>query len=349
MTRRTDLVDAYLRRLGEEARRVADRVEVAPDTTYLGGGTPSLLGVRELGVLFGQLRAVFGGLGDEVTLEAHPATVTPEAVAAWRDAGVTRLSIGVQSFDDTVLARLGRDHDARQAHAAVDAAVAVGGWSVSVDLITAVEGQDVAADLVAAAASGVDHVSAYTLTIEPGTPFDRRGVTVCDAAEADALDAATAILGGVGLGRYEVSNHARPGSACRHNLAYWRSEWWVGLGPSAAGHEPSVSGGLADRTVNPRLGDWLDGGEPVREVRDPLGWVEDALVAGLRMVEGVDLEELSARSGLEVGRLLAAEVDALVAEGLVSVAGGRLAATPRGMTVLDTVTARLVPLPPPPR
>jgi oxygen-independent coproporphyrinogen-3 oxidase len=110
-----------------------------------------------------------------------------------------------------------------------------------------------------------------------------------------------------------------------------------------------VSGGLADRTVNPRLGDWLDGGEPVREVRDPLGWVEDALVAGLRMVEGVDLEELSARSGLEVGRLLAAEVDALVAEGLVSVAGGRLAATPRGMTVLDTVTARLVPLPPPPR
>ncbi len=156
----------------------------------------------------------------------------------WVDLGFTRLSVGVESTDDAVLARLGRSHDAASGMRAVEAAL-TSGLEVSVDVMTAIEGQDVAADLARVAAEGVDHVSAYVLTIEDGTPFARDRVRVDSDAEVGALDAAETVLGTAGLRRYEVSNHARPGHECRHNLAYWDNRCWLGLGPGAHGHEPA--------------------------------------------------------------------------------------------------------------
>jgi oxygen-independent coproporphyrinogen-3 oxidase len=376
--RRPGVVAAYLARLDVDAADVASRYDVALDTTYLGGGTPSSLRIDELASLLGSLRRRFGSLGDEVTLEVHPATASAQRFAAWRDLGVTRFSIGLESTDDAVLARLGRAHSAadglRAAEWALDAVGGTSGSTVSVDLMCAIGGQDIDAELERIAARGVDHVSCYTLTIEEGTPFERDGVEVDPDVAADAFDAAGSTLGAAGIARYEVSNHAQVGHECRHNLGYWRSEWWLGLGPSAAAllpprpsparprpHSRSVLraapdlGPLAEqnggeivgaRAVNPRLDRWLVGDPPEVEVLDGPAFVADALVAGLRPVDGVDLVALSARTGVDVGARYGAAISELVDDGLATFDGMRLAATPAGMRVLDGVTARLlVPAP----
>jgi oxygen-independent coproporphyrinogen-3 oxidase len=373
--RRPGAVAAYLARLDTEAADVTSRFDIALDTTYLGGGTPSSLRVDELATLLGSLRRRFGSLGDEVTLEIHPATASAERFAAWRDLGVTRFSIGLESTDDAVLARLGRAHSAADGLAAVEwALAAVGGTAgstVSVDLMCAIEGQDVGAELDRIVALGVDHVSCYTLTIEEATPFERDGVEVDPDVAADAFDAAGSVLGAAGIARYEVSNHARAGHECRHNLGYWRSDWWLGLGPSAAAllpprlslartHSRSVlraapdlgplaeqNGGETDdvvgvRAINARLDRWLEGAPPEVEALDGPAFVADALVAGLRPVDGVDLAELSVRTGVDVAATYGQAIVELVGDGLATFDGTRLAATSAGMRVLDRVTARLL-------
>jgi oxygen-independent coproporphyrinogen-3 oxidase len=339
--RSAGVVPAYLARLDAEASRLADRYDVALDTTYLGGGTPSSLRVDEMAVLLGSLRRRFGSLGDEVTLEIHPATASADRLEHWRDLGVTRFSIGVESTDDDVLARLGRNHSASDALEVVAAAVDLD-VDVSVDLITAVEGQDVERELASVASLGVDHVSAYTLTIEEGTPFERDGVTVDPDTEAHAFDRAGDVLGAAGLGRYEVSNHARPGHHCQHNLGYWRSDWWLGLGPSAAAHNPGADGMVAVRAVNARLDDWLDGAAPEQEMLDGPAFVTDALIAGLRLVEGIDLDRLSELSGVDVTADRRVGIERARLVGLVVLDGPMLRATSAGLRVLDHTTALVV-------
>ena len=344
VVRRTaGVVPSYLARLDAEACEAADRFDVDLDTTYLGGGTPSSLRTDELATLLESLRRRFGGLGAEVTLEIHPGTAGAPRLVQWRDLGITRFSIGVESTDDAVLARLGRSHDASTALAVVAAAIDLG-VEVSVDLITAIEGQDVAAELERVAGLGVDHVSAYTLTIEEGTPFARDGVQVDPDVEAFAFDRAGHTLGDAGLVRYEVSNHARPGHECRHNLGYWRSDWWLGLGPSAAAHLPPSQHGpvVAVRTVNDRLGGWLGGAEPHHEALDGPAFVADALIAGLRLVNGVDLAAIEARTAVDVQGECRAAIERLTSDGLVHLEGTTLRASAAGLGVLDRVTAALL-------
>jgi oxygen-independent coproporphyrinogen-3 oxidase len=341
--RSAGVVPSYLGRLDAEAGELADRYDIALSTTYLGGGTPSSLRADELASLLDSLRQRFGSLGDEVTLEIHPGTATIDRLKHWRDAGVTRFSIGVESTDDAVLSRLGRSHDARRALDVVGAAVGLG-VDVSVDLITAVEGQDVGRELSTVASLGVGHVSAYTLTIEEGTPFERDGVVVDPEVEADAFDRAGQTLGRTGLERYEVSNHARPGKECLHNLGYWHSDWWLGLGPSAAAHLPPpegfVNGGVvAVRAVNRHLDDWLDGVAPDEELLDGAAFVADALIAGLRLVEGVDLAELSQRVGVDTLAEQRVGIERAQLAGLVEMDGSTLRATSAGLRVLDRTTA----------
>lgn len=353
LRRAAGAVDAYLERLEVEAATAAERYSIELRSTYLGGGTPSILRVAEMDRLLSSLRRRVGDLGTEVTLEVHPSTASPERFAAWRDLGITRFSIGVESTDDAVLRRLGRSHDAASALAAVDAALAAanaGDTVVSVDLMSAIDGQDIVSELERIASLGVDHVSCYTLTIEAGTPFERTGVTVDPDVAADAFAAAGEVLGRAGLRRYEVSNHARPGAECVHNRAYWQSGWWLGLGPSAAAHLPPIDNGGGDpadsvgvRAVNAPFGEWLAGAPPESEALSPQAWVADALVAGLRMVKGVDLDRLSRRSGVNVAVAYAARIEELAAEGLVRfVKPAVLAATRKGLPILDTVTARLL-------
>ena len=331
-------VGAYLDRLDRELAEAADRCDVQLDTTYLGGGTPSMLRTAELERLLGSVDRRVGGTGSEVTLEIHPSTANPAKLAEWRALGVTRFSIGVESTDDSVLATLGRRHRARDALELVDAALGLDGAVVSVDLMVAVPGQDVDAELTRIVELGTPHVSTYTLTIEPGTPFARDGVAVDPDVEAHAFDRCAEVLSSAGLQRYEVSNHARPGSECRHNRAYWCSDWWLGLGPSASAHEPGRGDAIAVRRVNPHLDRWLAGIDPEIDERDGDGWAFAALVAGLRIAEGVDLAAVGRRAGIDAAARWNDGVDQLVDEGLVEVAGTTVRATAAGVRVLDRVT-----------
>jgi oxygen-independent coproporphyrinogen-3 oxidase len=340
--RRGGAVDAYLTRLGSEIEAALARCEVELRTIYLGGGTPSYLRDDELRRLCDVLRDRLVWATDEVTLEVHPSTATPDRVQRWVDLGITRLSVGVESPDDAVLARLGRSHDGATAMRALELALG-SGLEVSADVMTAIDGQAVARDLARVAATGVPHVSAYVLTIEEGTPFARDRVEVDPEAELAALDAADDVLGSAGLRRYEVSNHARPGHECRHNLAYWENRCWLGLGPGAHGHEPAATpDALTVRRAGRRFDEWLSGVEPELDPRTPEGWLTDAMIAGLRRTGGVDLSDLSRRCGLDAGVTFADAIDEVTRAGLATLDDTRLLATPAGFRVLDQVAAAFV-------
>jgi len=348
--RRSGAVALYLDRLDDECARTVDRLDVAPlHTLYIGGGTPSYLRDAEFVRLMGLLTARLGS-ATETTLEVHPSTATTDRLRLWVDGGVSRLSVGVQSFDDLVLRRLGRPHDAATNRAVVEAALDTGAI-VSVDVITAVDGQDVRAELETAADLGVHHVSAYTLTIEHGTPFAEQGVEVDAVHEFDSLLAADSVLGDHGFERYEVSSHARPGSRSRHNSSYWDHRWWLGLGPGAVAHEP-VGHQRSDcdpivsvRRTNPPVTQWLASTPPQGDGRDPRtvhGWCVDGVISGLRRTDGVDLTELSRRSGIDVETYFAAAVASEVAAGRVVLDGTRVSATDTGRWHLDAVMRTFV-------
>lgn len=247
--RRQVPVDEYLTALTRELDlRVPAPTGVALETLYLGGGTPSRLGADGIARLVGLIRRRFDVRRDaEVTIEANPEDVTPAEAAAWRAAGVTRVSLGVQSFDDTVLQWMHRTHDSRQVTIAVDSLRAAGIDDWSLDLIFALPPEVPrrwSDDLARAIALEPPHVSCYGLTVELHTPLVRwreRGV-VHDADEerygAEFLEA-DRLLGNAGYVHYEVSNYARPGRHSRHNSAYWNRVPYLGLGPSAHSYDGS--------------------------------------------------------------------------------------------------------------
>ena len=345
LERRAGVVTEYLDRLDAEAALMAERFDLSTiETVYVGGGTPSYLRSSEMARLVEIIRCRVGWATREATLEVHPSTATPERAAEWVALGFTRLSVGVQSFDDAVLTTLGRPHDAASGRAAVAACVATGAVT-SLDLITAVPGQDVVADLHAAVELGVDHISAYTLTIEPDTPFARDGVEVSAQAELDALHSADSVLGAAGYRRYEVSNHARPGCESVHNQAYWRNRHWLGLGPSASSHLPVIGSSDAVRSMrhqNAPLDRWLRGDAGESETRDAEELLADAMLCGLRMLRGVDLAEVIEQTGLDPLVHHRDDIAGLVDRGLVVVGDARLRATPAGLVILDQVAAVFV-------
>jgi oxygen-independent coproporphyrinogen-3 oxidase len=344
MRRDAGLVSAYVARVQEEAAAAAARWPDPLRTVYLGGGTPSHLTDPELDAVLAAVATGWGGLGrDETTLEADPNTFDAARAARWRAAGVTRLSIGTQSTQDAVLRFLGRSHTGREGLAAIAAGLAAG-LDVSADVIAAAPGQDLVADLHAIATSGAHHVSVYTLTIEPYTPFALRGVRVDDDQAADDFDLADDVLSAHGFERYEVSNHARPGHRARHNAVYWRGEACLALGPGAAGLEPpgpdDPPGTVAVRVQNPTIKGWLRGDPPERTPLDGLAFALERLMTGLRTLEGVDLADVRAVTGVDVlqrfpeASAVARDHDLLVLE------GDRLHATPAGTRVLNAVLRR---------
>jgi oxygen-independent coproporphyrinogen-3 oxidase len=346
--RRSGLVAAYLAELERDAVTLA--LEYPSDgleTVYVGGGTPSFLRDAEMESLVATIRRHFGWARTEATLEVNPGTVNPARAALWRDLGFTRASVGVQSAQDSVLEFLGRTHDAAQALRALET-LGEAGLEVSADLITAVPGQDLERDLQAIAESGVNHVSCYTLTIEPGTPFHRQGVTVNEDDEARALERAEPVLLAYGLQRYEVSNHARVGFESQHNTAYWQNRHFYGLGAGAAGHypvssaDPSPQAVIAVRRTNPHLHRWLEGARGDAEPVTREDFVTDALFNGLRLRRGIDLTDLAARAGLEVRRHFAAPLERCLKRGWLELEGETLRATREGTWVLNRVVAEFL-------
>lgn len=341
MRRHEGLVAAYLARIEAEAEALAARFPGPLRTLYLGGGTPSHLRESELERVLAAVRRGWGGLGSlETTLEADPGTFDAARARGWREAGVTRLSIGMQSTQDAVLRFLGRSHDGAEALRATEDALAAD-LAVSLDVITAVPGQDAGVDLRAAAASGAQHVSVYTLTIEPHTPFAQRGVHVDEDRAADDFELAEAVLAEHGLERYEVSNHALPGFESHHNRVYWRGDGWLALGPSAAGFEPpgpdDPPGTRGVRTRNPPIKAWSLGAAAERTPVDGVELTLELLMTGLRTREGVDLAGLRERSGVDPLTRFAPQVAAALEQGTLQRRGDRLVASRRGLMVLNAV------------
>jgi oxygen-independent coproporphyrinogen-3 oxidase len=284
------------------------------DTVFFGGGTPTVLGAEALCGLLSALRERFPIVqGAEVTTEANPGTVSAGDFRALSAGGFNRVSIGVQSFHPATLRTLGRIHGAEEVRAAHREARRAGFSSIGMDLIFGIPGQgtgDWAADLDRTVAFLPEHVSAYALAPEPGTPIHsaiERGELrmPSDDAVAEMYEETRAALSRAGYRQYEISNFARPGSECRHNLKYWRRQGYLGLGPSAHGLIfPPGKGPLGVRTANPpsladyrrRIGEGRLPWEDVHACDREDAWKE-SLIAGLRMLEGIDLEEIEKRIG----------------------------------------------------
>lgn len=327
-----------------------------PATVFLGGGTPSWLQVRDLEALLVGLDDLTGfrASGGEVTVECNPESAHPEKLAVLRERGVTRISIGVQSLRQDLLALFGRVHGPAEAERAFAAARDAGFADLSVDLIYGAPGQVLEqweADLAAIASWRPDHVSAYSLAFEPGTAFERerRAGRMVELDEELALRfflRTRELLGEAGLAAYEISNFARPGRACRHNLNYWRNGPYVGLGPSAvsklghrrAGNARSL---LAWRTAVEATGS----GEEWSETLGPLGRLGETWWLGLRTTDGVDPAEARATAdwGDEPDPAEAVAAD-LEIQGLLRRCGSRFALTATGLPVADAVAARFLAL-----
>ncbi len=319
------VVAAYLERLAEEARTLHQQYPGPLRTLYFGGGTPSFLRSAELRALFAALPWDIGGA--EVTMEANPGTLNAERLQLLRSLGVNRLSLGVQSFQDGVLQTLGRAHARKGALKAVEMSLEAG-FRTSLDLILGLPGQNLEADLREARALGVGHISAYTLQIEPGTPFALANLHTDEEQEALAFERAEEILGEAGFVRYEVSNFALPHQESQHNRVYWQLGFWGALGPGAAAHLPAKSGKAlyAFRTTNPPLPRWLTGEAPVVEEIGPLEHAREALMLGLRLREGVDVGSLEARTGLDLWSPLRSVVEQMASEGYLKVMGKHIRA-----------------------
>lgn len=327
----------YVQRLVDEVRTRATAAPVVFETVYFGGGTPALCDLRPL---FDALRPHLAATV-EFTVELHPQDATDAVFAMLRDGGVNRISLGVQSLDDAALMAMGRLHTADEAEAAFRRVRAAGFANAGVDLIAGWPGTDAAMwrqTLARVVDWGIDHASVYTLIREPNTQLDRfvrsgRVALPDDAAALAQVDAARDVLAAAGLMRYEVSNYARSGRVCRHNVAVWHGEDYWGLGEGAHGREG------VRRTVGTRNG-------YSTETRDAASdALERALFAFRLPQEGLDLAEAVRRWPVLAARLpgwrrtLAAFVETGVARQL---APDRFALTGRGLEVCDAVLAELI-------
>ncbi len=320
------------------------------DTIFIGGGTPSLFGPDAIDRLLTAVRTRIAVAPDaEITLEANPGTFERERFRGYRDAGVNRLSVGVQSFDDARLAALGRVHGADEARRALEAALALFP-TVNADLMYALPGQDMAgalADIRTAIATGAPHVSAYHLTLEPDTHFHRFPPQLPDEdLSADMQDAIEEELRRAGYEHYETSAFAKPGQRARHNLNYWTFGDYIGLG---AGAHAKLS--FRDRiTREQRIrkpatymrsaleASAIDASHEVDEADLPFEFMLNAL----RLVEGFALELFTQRTGLPV-TAISAELDRAAAEGLIERDHAHARPTARGRRFLNELMQRFLP------
>jgi putative oxygen-independent coproporphyrinogen III oxidase len=338
--------EALLADLAHEAALLPDH---RLGSIFFGGGTPSLMDPATAGAIVAAAKEHWRASDDlEVTLEANPNSAEAEKFADLASAGVNRISLGLQSFDDQSLAFLGRAHSADEGLRALELAQK-SVERVSFDLIYALPNdteEGWAADLERALSLGTEHLSLYQLTIEPGTRF----ATMVAKHEFEPLDADRSAnlfeltqerTSAAGLPAYEISNHARPGAESRHNLAYWRYQDYAGIGPGAHGRR------LGMRTVRHKKPEnFLSAitrnahGISEEELLTPEESAHEALVMGLRLAEGIEPEALSDRlAGQQI--IDGPAVDRLIGHGLVERDGSRLKTTPAGRLLLDSILAEI--------
>jgi oxygen-independent coproporphyrinogen-3 oxidase len=304
---------------------------------FIGGGTPSLFAPESIDALLSGVRARLQVEPDaEITLEANPGTVEAARFRGFREAGVSRISIGVQSFDDRMLSALGRIHSAGEARKAIDAALASFG-NVNLDLMYGLPGQTAAmarADLQQAIACGVPHVSAYQLTIEPNTVFYSRPPRLPEHdAAADMQLAAEEALAAAGYEHYETSAFARPGRRCRHNLNYWEFGDYLGIGAGAHG-KISFPDRVTrhERARQPR--EYMEKGGCLEKTVAPAELPFEFMLNALRLVEGFETRLFAERTGLPL-TLIQSELDEGEKRELLTRDWKRIRPTERGQRFLN--------------
>ena len=344
-------VERYLEGMEREIRLyqevLAREPEVAFDSLFIGGGTPTCLSGKDLAWLIERLLCAFPfKKGAEVTCEANPGSSNAEKFSAMREAGVNRLSLGVQSLDDALLLRLGRQHTARDVYESFEQARRAGFDNINLDLMFALPGQthrQWEETLRAALALRPEHFSCYSLIIEEGTPFGdafHRGRLSLpgEDAEGDMYAWAIDTLTAAGYEHYEISNFALPGKRSVHNQIYWLNGEWLGLGPGAHGYW------RGRRYANLPLPDaW---GERLRAGETPYEWsrgvsrdeaMDDTMIFGLRLLEGVSIPEFVHRFGADPREVYREGIHRLEKLGLLEIGGERLRLTRQGLFVANHV------------
>jgi oxygen-independent coproporphyrinogen-3 oxidase len=340
---------AFATEIAATAARVPARTVTS---IFFGGGTPSLMDPQTVGAVLDAVGRHWTVAGDaEISMEANPTSVEAGRFRDYRAAGVNRLSLGVQALDDAALKVLGRLHTADEALTAVATARAIFD-RYSFDLIYARPNQTPdawASELSRALAEGAEHLSLYQLTIEPQTPFATlheigKLATPNDVSARALYDVTQDVCAAAGLPAYEISNHARPGAECRHNLVYWRGQEYAGIGPGAHGRL-DIDGARHATATEKRPESWLmrvearGHGVTTDDVLAREERADEFLLMGLRLAEGIDPARFAALAGrpLDPRRLAL-----LAEEGMIAIAAdGRLRVTPQGFPVLDAVVADL--------
>ncbi|MEM1272562.1 MAG: radical SAM family heme chaperone HemW [Pseudomonadota bacterium] len=342
--------DRWARAYGAEIDRYGGEIgDARVVSVFFGGGTPSLMPAKLVDQILGKIQSTWQVANDfEVTLEANPTSVEIARFAGYHAAGVSRISIGIQSLNDVHLRALGRLHSAREARDALATAQSIFD-RISGDLIYARQNQsleDWRVELEHALSLGLDHMSLYQLTIEDGTAFAHRfkagglkGLPGEDLA-ADLYELTQEMCDAAGMPSYEISNHARPGDECRHNLVYWRGGEYLGIGPGAHGRIEADQGWVGTEGVRAPQ-HWLNAVEnsgsgevPRLPIATPERAVEYVMMS-LRLQEGTEFAR--ARAVIDTQRL-----DALVQDGFAWRRDGRFGATHKGRPVLNAVLAELL-------
>ncbi|WP_417915982.1 radical SAM family heme chaperone HemW [Candidatus Electronema sp. JC] len=319
---------------------------------FFGGGTPTMLPPEELSSLLAECRQSFSCAEEaEISLEANPATVDLLALQTLRQTGFNRLSLGVQSLHDAELRRLGRPHTAAEAVQTARLARQAGFTNLNLDLMYGLPNQTQQSwreTLAQALALRPQHLSIYELTIEEGTPFARQqeqGELALPDEDTvlRMLEATQQMTEAAGFRRYEISNYAQPDFECRHNINYWRNGDYIGIGPGAVscvdGTRRSAAADVAEfcRRMENGQNIWTD-----EEHLEPEAAFRESVVIGLRMTDGVSLDELHRRFGIDAAAYYGATLERLISLGMLELADGRLRLTAQGLLLANAVMADLV-------
>ena len=343
-----DYIDALLRDLQGDLALARGRTV---QTLFIGGGTPSLFSAEAIARLLRGIAALLPLAADlEATMEANPGSAEADKFAGFRAAGINRLSLGVQSFDDACLQALGRIHSSDQAAAAIEYARGAGFDSFNIDLMHGLPGQTLAgaeADLRAALAWNPPHLSWYQLTIEPNTVFHKRPPSLPVEDElADIQQRGEQLLADAGYQQYEVSAYSRPGFQCRHNLNYWSFGDYLGIGAGAHGKVTGEDGGVLRYAKKRQPGEYLsaspDRFTAAQHSVEPGDMVGEFMLNALRLNAGFSRELFTARTGLDVA-VIEARLRQLQERGLLISDDRGVRASPLGRRFLDTVVSGFFP------